>query len=247
MSNTHAPATPAPGKPAEGAPAGERKRAAKPRHAASLVLLREGPKGREVLMGQRAAGHKFMPNRVVFPGGRVDPQDARVPQGAELQPEVMDALTRAAPPGLARRLALAAIRETFEETGLILGRKLAGPPPAKLPEGWRDFYARGFQPALDALDIFLRAVTPPTQPIRFNARFFVADASLLQGDLVSNGELHFLQWYPVEEALRLDLARITRNVLEELNLWLEARPRPGSRRVLTVFSTWGAKRTRGQE
>jgi len=227
---------------------GPKKPAVRPRNAASLVLLRQGPSGPEVLMGQRAAGHKFMPNRVVFPGGRVDAQDSRIPAAAELRPDVLGRLTRAASAPLARRLALAAVRETFEETGLMLGRPYAGKPPKRqLPEGWQGFFAQGLAPALDALDFFCRAVTPPTQPIRFNARFFTADAAAVTGELRSNGELHFLRWYSVEEALALDLARITRNVLEELVLLLREPPVPGPERKTPLYRTMGDTRARRLE
>jgi 8-oxo-dGTP pyrophosphatase MutT (NUDIX family) len=83
----------------------------RPRDAASLILLREGKSGLEVLIGRRGKGARFMPGRYVFPGGRVTPEDARAWAGERADP---------APAGLLA-LKRAALRETFEETGLVLG------------------------------------------------------------------------------------------------------------------------------
>src|SRR5271170_8366073 len=97
-------------------------RAVRPRDAATLIVLRrDGPKPR-VLMGRRHGGHDFMPDKWVFPGGRIDPSDFRAPVASELRPNVAARLNKTAPPKRARALALAAIRETFEECGLLLGK-----------------------------------------------------------------------------------------------------------------------------
>jgi len=168
------------------------------RHAASLIVLHAGPSGPEALMGLRGAGHRFMPNRLVFPGGAVDPADAVRPAAAEPRPEVLALLGRAARPRLARALVAAAARELEEETGLSLG----GPP------------------RLDAIDYLCRAVTPPATPIRFNARFLVTDAAATQGEIGGSGELEGVRFYPIAEALALDLALVTREVLERLQAWM---------------------------
>jgi len=57
----------------------------RPRDAATLILVRQRGKIPEVLLGCRDAKHAFMPNRYVFPGGRVDPADARVPVATPLR------------------------------------------------------------------------------------------------------------------------------------------------------------------
>ena len=168
-----------------------------PRPAASLLLLRETASGPEVLMGQRHAGHRFMPNRLVFPGGAVDPEDHAAPAATELRPAVRARLEAAAEPALARALAIAAARELEEETGLSLGT----PPP------------------LDLLDMLCRAITPPPQTLRFDARFFVAPAEAARGTLAGSGELEGLRFYPAEEALALDLMVVTRTVLHRLLAW----------------------------
>ena len=201
-----------------------RRRAARPRDAATLVLYRRDGGGLRVLMGQRGSGHKFMPDRYVFPGGRIDRADYHVAPAAPLQPRVEAILARSAGPAKARALALAAVRETFEETGLIVGRRL-GRAPGRVPEAWREFFAAGFGPALDRLEYFTRAVTPPYRPIRFNARFFMAEADELDGELKGSGELLHLDWLPVAQARELPLPNITKYVLENLEQLVEERGR----------------------
>ncbi len=168
-----------------------------PRPAASLLLLREGAAGPEVLMGTRGAGHRFMPNRLVFPGGAVDPADHAAPCATPLRPEVARRLQDGAEGSLAHALGIAAARELTEETGLSLG----DPPP------------------LAVLDDLCRAITPAAQPVRFDARFFVAPAELAAGTLAGSGELEGLRFYLVAEALALDLALVTRAVLGRLMEW----------------------------
>lgn len=175
-----------------------RTRAVRPRHAASLVVVRKGTSGAEVLMGLRGARHRFMPNRLVFPGGAVDRADYRARIASPLQKHVLGHLTRAATPRLAMALAVAAARELEEETGLSLGAP----------------------PRLEPLDFLCRAVTPPGLPIRFNARFFVVDANDVAGTIGGSGELEELRFFALEEALALDLALATRFVLDQLQVWL---------------------------
>jgi 8-oxo-dGTP pyrophosphatase MutT (NUDIX family) len=180
-----------------------------PRHAASLILWRQSRSGQtEVLMGLRAAGHRFMPNRLVFPGGRVDFTDRLAPAATELRPETRIALQRRAPPRLARALAIAAARELDEETGLQLG----GPAPH-----------------LDQLDYLCRAVTPAHHPMRFNARFLLAPAEAAVGRIAGSGELEDLAWRDVAATRALPVAPITGKVLAELEEWLRlpAAERPG--------------------
>jgi 8-oxo-dGTP pyrophosphatase MutT (NUDIX family) len=128
--------------------------------------------------------------------------------------------TRHSSPDFARALALAALRETFEETGLALGVADWG-APENPPEGaWSRFAATGVFPALDGLDFLARAITPPGRPRRFDARFFVADASLIahraEGVVHPEAELVELVWTPLEKALELDIPRITRTILGDL-------------------------------
>ena len=100
----------------------------RPRDAATIILIdRSGPE-LKVLMGRRHEGHKFMPGKFVFPGGRVDREDAYVPVAGQLDPQVASRLmTRLRRPSRIRPrvLAVAAIREAYEETGLLLGKRVA--------------------------------------------------------------------------------------------------------------------------
>ena len=182
-------------------PTVQRTAAVRARHAASLLVVQQAGEV-AILMGLRAAGHRFMPNRLVFPGGAVDRGDATAPVASPLRPHVQARLEKAAKPRLARALAVAAARELEEETGLSLGRP----------------------PALDGLDYLGRLITPAESPIRFNARFFVVDAALVSGTLAGSGELTGLRWYGVAEALALDLARPTRAVIGLLQEWLATDP-----------------------
>jgi len=186
-------------------PGADKPKAARPRDAATLILVRGR---REVMMGQRAKGHVFMPDKWVFPGGRVDPGDARLRAASELTAGT-EALLRAGgqvrrPP---RAFALAAVRETREEAGLVLGDDQG--------------------PDLSKLQFVARAITPPYRPRRFDARFFLADAeAVLAHDEPAAGdeELLHTRWFSLDEAEALDLPSITRFVLKEVRLRLEGQP-----------------------
>ena len=190
----------------------------RPRDAAALILVkRDGPEP-AVLMGHRHHKHVFMPNTFVFPGGRVDMEDAQVPVAAPLRAPVAERLQRHATRRRAQALALAAIREAFEETGLTIGRPLAAPVDrAALADTWRPFFDTGLAPALDLLDYVFRAITPPGDVRRFNARFFICDAAHAAGTLGGSGELVDLTWLPIGEALTTpNTPGITKRVLTEV-------------------------------
>lgn len=184
----------------------------RPRDAASLVLVRRGAGAPEVLMGRRARRHRFLPDVYVFPGGRVDRGDHRIEPRVGLNPEAEAALCDACSRARGRALAVAAVRETYEETGLLLG---------ELRDG-------SLRPSLDGLEYIVRAITPSTSPIRFHARFFIADASGARGELRSNGELLDLGWRPLKECLALPIADITEFVLARVRERLRG-ARPGAR------------------
>ena len=188
-------------------------KAPRPRDAATLIIYRMCEKKIEVLMGKRHHKHKFLPQRYVFPGGRVDPQDSRVRSATTLKPHVEELLTRRATPARARALAAAAVRETFEETGLIIGKPDAE-PVRPVPKNWQKFFDQGFAPCFENLSYIARAVTPAWRPIRFNARFFMIDHRFVKGELGGDGELLNLVYVPLSETKELELPLITTRVLE---------------------------------
>jgi 8-oxo-dGTP pyrophosphatase MutT (NUDIX family) len=176
----------------------QRPKTVRARHAASLLVWREAADTTEILMGMRGARHRFMPNRLVFPGGAVDRADLFAPFASGLSRRTEAALRRNANAKLAHGLGVAAARELLEETGFSLGSP----------------------PALDGLDYLARAITPTDSPIRFNARFFCIHVSRVSGTLGGDGELDNLRYYDMKEALALDLAGPTRRMLEQLRIWL---------------------------
>ncbi|MEL6858420.1 MAG: NUDIX hydrolase [Pseudomonadota bacterium] len=195
----------------------------RPKDAATLILVRRDQSQARVLMGKRSGRHDFMPDKYVFPGGRVDPQDGRVAAYSELAP-LQDARLRVNARRLPRAFALTAIRETFEETGLLLGRSAEMPPRA--PAGWQPLYDLDIAPDLAPLHFIGRAVTPPYRPKRFDARFFMAAAEdVLIDDRppLDGAELHDLQWVTLRDALALDLPNVTRFMLGEIEERLEKR------------------------
>ena len=214
----------------------------RPRDAATLILVRMKGKTPEVLMGCRAAKSAFMPNRYVFPGGRVDKADAYIPVATSLDRHVKARLLKAASLQRAQALGVAAVRETFEETGLILGKPLKGGAPKKdYGEHWHGFLDNGMAPALDCLDLIARAVTPPGRPRRFNARFFMARAEDATGEIRPSSEMGDIRWVRLDEARELPLPAITGLILGEIGrLWKEPPDRSRQRRI-PLFTTVNRK------
>ncbi len=202
----------------------------RPKDAGTLVLTRRDADGTRLLMGRRHEGMAFMAGKYVFPGGRVDPGDYRVPAGGDLAPDVLAKVARGVPPARARAVALAAVRETFEETGILIGERNDRPPRTRAPH-WAKFFAHGVVPKLDALRFIARAITPPNRTRRFDARFFWADASHIAHmlDAHENTELLTPCWVTFSEARALDLPSITRTVIDEIEARVNgdnARPVP---------------------
>ncbi len=198
-------------------------RTLRPQDAATLVIVDRSGREAKMLMGRRHEGHNFMPGKYVFPGGRVEPEDRRMCAAGALDSHVEEKLNARVPrpsPGFARAIALAAIRETFEETGLALGVSDYGAPDNPPPGAWTRFAATGVYPALDDVDFLARAITPPGRPKRFDARFLVIDARAIarrvEGVVHPEAELVELVWTPLDEARRLDLPNITRLALDDL-------------------------------
>ncbi len=198
-------------------PPGNHPRAIRPKDAATLILVRRDAARPRVLMGQRSRGHVFMPDKWVFPGGRVDRADTLAPAACELLPDVEARLAEGNVRRHARAFALAAVRETFEETGLVVGRP--GALSGRVPAAWAEYASHGAAADLSRFEFLGRAITPPRRPRRFDARFFFAAAEeVLLDDRphASGEELLHVEWFDLDEAEALDLPMVTRFVIGQV-------------------------------
>ncbi|THD71677.1 MAG: NUDIX hydrolase [Bradyrhizobium sp.] len=200
----------------------------RPRDAATLILIDRSGAVPKVLVGKRHDKVVFMPGKFVFPGGRVDKSDNRVPVAAPISKALEANLLRGSPkitPSRARALAVAAIREACEETGLCLGLKSNG---AMLEGPWKPFSEAGLLPDPSSLFLIARAITPPGRVRRFDTRFFTADASAIthhvQGVIHADAELVELVWVEIGSKPLADLHPMTKNVLNELEKRLATGP-----------------------
>ncbi len=195
----------------------------RPVDAATLILVDRTGAIPKVLVGRRHDKVVFMPGKFVFPGGRVDVADSRVPVAAPM-PKALEANLLKGRPKItssrARALAIAAIREACEETGLCLGRKTQGKAPA-LSGPWNPFADAGLLPDPSGLYLIARAITPPGRVRRFDTRFFTADASAIahrvDGVIHADAELVELVWVELGSKPLADLHPMTKNVLNELD------------------------------
>lgn len=220
--------TPAPTTNGAASPSERRSVALRPRDAATLILVDRTQALPRVLLGRRRPDMKFMPGKYVFPGGRVDKADRTVSSATELAEreasKLMFDMKGGANPVKARALALAAVRETYEEAGIIIGvpNEVASEP---IDASWRRFFSQGFAPHLAPLTFFARAITPPGRPRRFDTRFFCVEATAIAfRGTPPDDELSDLVWMAIEEARSLDLPPITRVILEDLGDRLKAGP-----------------------
>lgn len=189
----------------------------RPKDAATLVLIDRSKSEPSLLMGKRHQAHAFMPDTYVFPGGRRDRGDGRVPVSDELNAEVTRKLLLKMPSPAteirARALAIAAVRETHEEVGIFI----AGDGKPSRQTSWKAFADRGLAPNLSSLRYVARAVTPPYQKRRFDTRFFACFRDEVgQTDAEASNELLDLKWVKLSQADSLSMPRITRAIIEHL-------------------------------
>jgi 8-oxo-dGTP pyrophosphatase MutT (NUDIX family) len=183
-------------------------RTPRPRRSASLILIDRQGSNPRVLLGKRDASQKFMPDKFVFPGGKTDQGDHLLKATADLHPDdsarLAQSLGSRSSASKVRAIAMSAIRETYEETGLVLETNLS------------------------RLRLIARAVTPPVYPHRYDTHFFAAFADETIADLpidfTASGELLELGWFSFEEANGLDLPEITRIILADMSERLAADP-----------------------
>ena len=199
-----------------------------PRDAATMIIVDDSNGEAKILMGRRRLDQVFMPGMFVFPGGRVDAADQDVYSADELgEEEVLKLLhdMKGQPSKRrARAIALAAIREVFEETGIVIGHRTDAVEISPCP-GWEDFFATGFRPILSPMSFFARAITPPGKPRRYDTRFFCLTARHIGVDTGQRDqELSEIGWYTISESFNLDLPLITRRILEDLSAQLAVAP-----------------------
>lgn len=203
----------------------------RPKDAATLLILDRSAGGPvRVLMGRRHMRHTFMPGKFVFPGGRVDPADSRIANVLPYDPQVEDRLSqdlkKIKSAARVRALALAAIRETYEEAGLFIGRRTDG--PIRLGTGFEAFSERGIQPDLGGLRMIARAITPTRRPRRFDTRFLAVWADAIADRLSEgtgpSGELEDCAWLTLDEARQKELPMITNTILTDLEARLATDP-----------------------
>ena len=201
----------------------------RPKDAATLILIDRSGSVPKVLVGKRHDKVVFMPGKYVFPGGRVDPSDNKIPVAAPLTAELQANLMKGSPktpPSRARALATAAIREACEETGLCLGKVAGAVKP--LPGVWKSFSDSGLLPDPSSLFLIARAITPPGRVRRFDTRFFTADASAIrhtvEGVVHADAELVELVWVEIGSEPLADAHAMTKNVLRELGKRLATGP-----------------------
>jgi 8-oxo-dGTP pyrophosphatase MutT (NUDIX family) len=202
----------------------------RPKDAATLILIDREAHKPKVLVGKRHDKVVFMPSAFVFPGGRVDPKDNKVPVAAPIPPELEARLLQGSPKttaSRARALANAAIREACEETGLCLGRPSNG-TPLNLEGSWQPFCDAGLVPDPSSLYLIARAITPPGRVKRFDTRFFTADASAIahqvEGIVHADAELVELVWVEIGSKPLANMHPMTVKVLQQLEIRLAAGP-----------------------
>jgi 8-oxo-dGTP pyrophosphatase MutT (NUDIX family) len=193
----------------------------RPRDAATLIILDTAHGAPRILFGKRRMDQKFMPGKYVFPGGRVDAMDVRLPVTTGLAETEVSKLLKQVNGRLsskrAQAIALAAVRETFEETGLLLGATSASVPSSP-SAAWQAYLSHGVVPDLSRMTFLARAITPPGKPRRYDTRFFCVEAGAIAKTVDgSDGELTETHWLTLEEAKGFDLPNIQRAILEDLS------------------------------
>jgi 8-oxo-dGTP pyrophosphatase MutT (NUDIX family) len=203
----------------------------RPRDAATLILVDRSKPEPHILVGRRHSKHAFMANKFVFPGGRIDRSDGRMACIGKLDKDSERRLRFGVPAkytGKPRMLALTALRETFEETGLLIGKRGV---PAACPAEWQPYADSGITPDLSALTFVARAITPPGRARRFDTRFFIADRAHVALDLGDpsgpDAEFVELKWLPMSAAKESpDMPTISKTVLIEIERRLVTRGNP---------------------
>ena len=192
--------------------------AAEPRHAATVVLLRDGADGVEAYLLRRQKTMAFAAGMYVFPGGSVDPRDESLPDDAWVGPRPADwAPILTADDALAKALVCAAVRETFEESGVVLaGSDVDNVVADTTADDWETdrlalldrslslaamLARRGLVLRADLLRPWAHWITPEVEPRRYDTRFFVAALPTGQRTRDVGGEADQVTWARPADAL----------------------------------------------
>ena len=197
--------------------------APRPKLASTIVLVRHVKGYPEILMGKRSIKHDFMPSIFVFPGGRVDPSDTYAPSHDHINTRTREILEAAMPPARARACVMACVRETFEETSLILGEAANAPTKAINDPSWKAFHATGNIPIISGIEVMGRAITPPHRPKRFDTWFFLTELpdEIANRPISTSTELVELDWFSFEQIKELEMHRMTELMIEITEKHLE--------------------------
>ena len=210
----------------------------RPRDAATLIVVRPGDREPVCLMGRRHADSEFLPGYYVFPGGAVEGADRAAGAASQFDLTHLRSMGVGANAATATALAVAAVRETYEETGVMIAAPGdVGDAPG---ETFDEMRRRGVAPALGRLVYLGRAITPTRSPIRFHARFFLTRLRPGRVEHGGDGELHELTWVPLSDVASLPTIDITRFMAEFAAVIIKRAPiLPAGR---PVFMTRGRHR-----
>ena len=204
----------------------------RPRDASTLIVVRPGNRDPLCLMGRRHANSEFLPGYFVFPGGAVEEADRRARAASPLDLTHLGSMGVGGNSITAAALGVAAVRETYEETGIMIA---APGDVGNAPGGTFDeMRSRGVAPALGRLAYLGRAITPAYSPIRFHARFFLTRLRPGHVGLGGDDELHDLSWVPLSDVASLPTIAITRFMADYANEIIKRAPiLPSGRPVFT--------------
>ena len=197
----------------------------RPRDAASLILLRGHGRDLELLAGRRPGHVKFMPGVWVFPGGAIDAEDR--------EPWMIETASASLTLRL-RTCARAALRETWEESGVLVGRRGTPSPSSGLGAIESAYAEAGLIAAMDVLTYVGRAITPTPVFRRFNTRFFLADSDHVFGEPQSSDELEDVGWHPIGRRPLTPFRDVTQFMLSQAIALREGTAGPDAPLLCTV-------------
>jgi 8-oxo-dGTP pyrophosphatase MutT (NUDIX family) len=168
----------------------------------------------EVLMGCRHSKARFQPGVYVFPGGMLERSDFNVTPADSFDQRFVRSMGVGGSLARAQALAVAAVRETYEEVGLFVAKKTAA--AASSNPAWQDFATQNLAPRLSPMAYIGRAITPARQPIRFDARFFCIEEKYTTGNIRDNGELTDLRWIKLSRRDDFNMMKVTHLMMDML-------------------------------